>query len=276
MPRFFRSKSGIILLAMGVITLLIFLHYVKVLRPVENAIFVVTAPVERAAFKTVNKIDNFFHLLTAIRDLARENQDLSGENYRLIAENVRLKEIEKENAFLRDQLKFKEKGGVRGIDADVVGRNPDNLIQSLKINRGAQDNVRVGAPVIFGEGFLVGKVIEVFSKTATVLLITDQNSVVNALIIDSRASGNIYGQHGLGLTMEMIPQNEIVQVGDTVITSGLSGELPKGLVIGEIVKVESNSGELFQKAQVRSYVNFSKLEKVLVVTDINPSTTLQD
>ncbi len=267
MPRFFRFRISRILLAMGVITLLIFLHYLRILRPAENIIFIITTPIEKTAFKVVNKVDNFFHLLTAIRNLAKENADLDQENYRLIAENAKLKEMENENAFLRDQLKFQEKKGVKGIDADVIGRNPDNLIQSLKINRGSEDNIKIGAPVIFGEGFLVGKVVEVFSKTATVLLITDQNSVVNALIADSRANGNIYGQHGLGLTMEMIPQDEIVKAGDVVITSGLSGELPKGLVIGEIVKVESNSGDLFQKAQVRPYVNFSKLEKVWVVTD---------
>jgi len=265
MFRFFRSTLGHFVLAMGVIILLIFLHFTHFLRPVENAFLVITRPMEKVFFQGLNKIDNFFKLLISIRDLSRENQDLREENDRLIAGNIGLQEAKKENAFLREQLQMEEAQGIAGIGAEVIGRNEDNLIQSIKINRGSSQGVKMGAAVASGEGFLIGRVIEVFYNTANVLLITDQNSVVNAMTAEGRASGNARGQHGLGIAMEMIPQTESVKAGDAVFSSGLSEDFPKGLLIGKIVKIETKSGELFQKAQLRPFANLSKLERVLVI-----------
>lgn len=268
MLHFFRSTSGRFILAMGVIILLIFLHFTRFLRPVENLVLIATRPAEKLFSQGMNRANNFLRILISIRDLVSENQDLRKENYRLIADNIGLQETKKENAFLREQLQMEEAQGIFGIGAEVIGRNPDNLIQSIKINRGEAQGVKSGMPVVFAEGFLVGKVIEVFYNTASVLLITDQNSVVNSLTADSRASGNVRGQHGLGIAMEMIPQTENVKIGDAVLSSGLSEDFPKGLLIGEVVKIETKSGELFQKAQLRPFANLAELERVLVITSI--------
>lgn len=266
MFHFIRSRKGIFLISLAVILLLIFLSHLKLLRPVANLIFIGFKPPERIISRGTDKVVNFFDIITSIRDLHQENNKLKEENHKLLLENIRLKELKEENLFLRDQLNLKEEKGIIGIGAQVTSHNPDSLIQSIKIDKGTAQGVVVGAPVVFGEGFLIGRVIESYYNTAKVLLITDKNSVVNAMIVDSRATGNISGQHGLGLVMDLIPQTEVVKIGDEVITSGLSGELPKGLVIGEVIKVESAQSQLFQQAQVKPYVNFSQLEYVLVIT----------
>jgi len=269
MFHFFRSALGRFALAMGVIILLIFLHFIRFLHPVENLVLIATRPAEKLFSQGFDRADNFFRLLISIRDLSRENKNLRAENDRLLAENVNLQEIKNENIFLREQLGLKEKMGITGISAEVIGRNSDNLIQSIKINRGEAQGIKLGAAVVFGKEFLVGRVIEVFYNTANVLLITDQNSVVNGLTADGRVSGNVRGQHGLGIAMEMIPQTENVKIGEAVLSSGLSEDFPKGLLIGEVVKVETKSGELFQKAQLRPFANLAKLERVLVIAQMN-------
>jgi len=270
MFRFFSSKFGMFVFFLAVIILLIFLHYLKVLRPVENLIFICSQSVERSAYKVSNKVSGFFNLIISIRNLSEENGVLLSENQRLLLENTKLKEAREENRFLRELLDLKEESGISGLPAEVIGRNPDSLVQSIKIDQGKSVGVEEGASVIAGGGFLVGRVIESYYNTAKVLLITDQNSVINVLVSGSRANGNISGQHGLGLLMDMIPQTEVVNVGDEVITSGVDDELPKGLIVGEVVRVESSANQLFQKAQVKPYINFAKLEHVLVIGTIEP------
>ncbi len=265
MFRFLRSKRGLFILSIAVIVLLIFLHYFQILKPLENGILWSGRGVLHICTNSVERIANFFTLLTSIRDLAQQNEALATQRDRLLLEQVKLREIEEENKTLRAQLKLQQDQGLEGILANVILRNPDNLVQSIMIDQGATEGVAPKAAVIYDAGFLVGRVTEVSSHTAKVLLITDQNSVINALIAESRASGNISGKHGLGLFMDLIPQTEVVNVGDQVITSGLSGDFPKGFLIGEVVSVQSSANQLFQKAQVRPYVNFSKLERVVVI-----------
>ncbi len=103
-----------------------------------------------------------------------------------------------------------------------------------------------------------------------VLLITDPSSSVAALIQSSRAPGIVSGHLGRELTMNYLPQEETVNVGDVVLTSGMGGDHPKGLVIGQVVEVHRRDIDPFQEALVRPAVNFDKLENVLVITSFEP------
>jgi len=272
MLRFFRTKKGNFIIAAAVLILLIFLHYLNIIRPIENAIIYASNQTISFLTRKANQVVGFFSLITSIRDLNRENEKLRAEKDRLLLENAQLKELGTENESLRAQLDLQAERGISGVLAEIIMRNPDSISQSIVINKGEADGIKANAPVVYAEGMLVGRVIEVSAHSAKVLLITDQNSVISALVSESRASGNITGQHGLGLFMDLIPQTDVVNIGDEVITSGFAGELPKGFLIGEVIEVQSSANQLFQKAQIRPYVNFSKLERVLVITD--PSSIL--
>ncbi|TET54907.1 MAG: rod shape-determining protein MreC, partial [Anaerolineales bacterium] len=121
---------------------------------------------------------------------------------------------------------------------------------------------------------LVGRVSPVCPRTARVRLLTDVSSAIDALLQTSRLTGLIVGAaespSGIGLRMEWIPQDDEVDVGGIVLTSGLGGLLPKGLVIGQTTAVERTDYELFQTAQVRPAVDFTRLETVLVITSFKP------
>jgi len=153
------------------------------------------------------------------------------------------------------------------ITADVIAIDQNAFLRTIVINRGARDGVAIGMPVTTGQG-LVGRITQVSANAAQVLLITDQSSYVSARLQTSRAEGSIQGQLSGSLVMNFIPLNTQVSEGDLVITSGLGGNFPPDIVIGQVVS--TNRTDLDQEAEVRSLVNFDTLEIVLVITSFQP------
>jgi rod shape-determining protein MreC len=123
---------------------------------------------------------------------------------------------------------------------------------------------------------LVGRVREVGDGWSRVLLIVDTKSSVNALTQSTRANGLVEGQPDGSLVMRNIPQGDIVSVGDTVFTSGLGGNFPRQLLIGQVTGVERKDFELYQTATVQPTVDFDHLEVVLVITDFEPIEGTED
>ncbi|RLC93664.1 MAG: rod shape-determining protein MreC, partial [Chloroflexi bacterium] len=136
----------------------------------------------------------------------------------------------------------------------------------VTINVGARQGVKVGMPVVSSGAGLVGRIAQVNPRTAKVKLLTDADSQVAALLQTSRVSGLVVGQPDGTLLMQYIPQEDSIGDDEIVLTSGLGGTLPKGLVIGQVTKVLQEDYELFQAAIVRPAVDLSRLELVLVIT----------
>lgn len=210
--------------------------------------------------------------------LRRDNQALRELADRLMIENVRLKEAEAENEDLRRLLQFTrgnphQEYRAAEVIGRVIGRDPSSFLSYLTIDLGSEHGIERGMPVVTDKG-LVGRIVEVGFSSSKVLLIVDARSSVNALIQSSRASGVVEGVLGGGLVMRYIPQDQSVSVGDVVLTSGLGGNFPKALVIGQVVAVHQQDIEMFQQAQVRPTVDLNRLERVLVITDFQPLEAL--
>lgn len=267
----YRSPSGrpslfIFIITVAVIILLIFLNSRGWLNQPKNLFSQITSPIEKIFKKGGEGIYNFFKVFTSIKNLRIENIYLKEENQKLLSENTRLKEIERENQILRQQLNLASSWQLDLTSASVIGRNPENLGQYLQIDKGIKDGIRKNMPVISSQGALVGRIFESLNKTAFVLLITDPNSSVAALVQESRADGLIRGEYGLGLKMEKISQDQVADKENLVISSGLSGEFPKGLIIGQIEEVKQADNQVFQEAKVRPAADFQHLEYIFVIT----------
>lgn len=188
------------------------------------------------------------------------------------AENILLKE---ENDELRSQLDFFAKNSEHHVGAEVIGRSVDPLSTIITINRGSEDGVSEGNPVIVGSGVLVGTVIEVFNKTSFVRLINDNQSKIGATLLNTeRTIGLVEGGYDIGVQMNFIPQNEKVNPGDTVITSGLSDNMPRGLVIGKVEFIEKQPLEPFQQAILDPIADLSYITLVSVIK--TTSTPIQN
>lgn len=274
-----RPWLPVVLTVLGL--LLLGLHEVGVLSPVESVLHYVLDPVQRAFSGLVTSAGDLFQTVREARELRPQVEELRTQVEALTAENIRLREYEAEVQQLRDLLGFvSQYPGASFVGADVVGQEacdvfpcgevvglePSPYLRYITINAGALQGVQVEMPVVSGGAILVGRVSQVFPRTARVQLLNDADSAVAAILQASRVTGLVVGQPDGSLRMEYIPQDQEVQVGDIVLTSGLGGVMPKGLVIGQVTEVQAPGYELHQTAIVQPAIDLSRLEMVLVVT----------
>jgi len=211
----------------------------------------------------------FSHISQEIKGITSYHQNLV-QNQRLKREIgliqrqlLEAQELYLENIRLRGLLDFKEKSVYNLTAAGVIGYDPSNLSSIIIINKGKREGINEGYAVITNDG-LVGRVVELGEQTSKVLLINDINSGVAGLIQRSRQNGLISGTLARGLILHYLPADADVQIADLVITSGLSGLYPKGILIGKVIKIkENNPGEIF--AVIEPSTDLTKLEEVLVV-----------
>jgi rod shape-determining protein MreC len=214
---------------------------------------------------------NLFDDLTEIQSLRARNAELEEALAQLQAEVVELREIGSDYQRLSDLLDYTSSvQNQETVAAEVVNYDQNGILRTIAINRGTRDGISQGMPVISGQGFLVGRIINVTANASRVLLVTDTSSYVSARLQTTRALGSVQGQLTGNLRMMMIPQEAAVQVGDVVETSGLGGNFPPDIVIGQITSKRQFEFELNQEAEVRSLVDFGTLEFVLVVTSFQP------
>ena len=249
--------------------LLIFLHQLNVLKPFENIALLILLPVQEAATATFGGVDHFFGGFRDAADWRQKFEERQALIDQLLVDNTQLREKEKENETLREMLSFKQANqNYQLLASDVIGRDPNPLLHFVLIDRGSNDGVARGMPVVTARG-LVGQVSETYLRSSKVLLITDLASSVNALAQETRTTGVVQGDVSGGLLMRFIQQGEKIEKSNIILTSGLGGKFPKRLVIGQVQVVRALDVELFQSAEIRPSVDFHTLESVMVITNFS-------
>ncbi len=223
--------------------------------PVARAGEWVTAPFERAA-----------SFIADIGDARREVVELRGQNAELRARLAELEEARLENERLRELVGFVEDSGLDYVGVRVIGRPTNSWEGVLTIDKGAEDGVEEGMPVIAAEG-LIGRAIDASSGSSRVRVITDQRSGVSAIVQSSRVTGIVEGSLDGRMTMDFVPADQAPVEGDVILTSGIGGVYPKGIVIGDVVEVRDERSSLFPTIVVESRVPFSDVEEALVITE---------
>ncbi|MFN8528120.1 MAG: rod shape-determining protein MreC [Anaerolineae bacterium] len=239
-----------------------------VLAPLEN-VFATPLNAISGAFQQMSlRFSNGLGDLAQIQSLQQRNAELETALARLQAEVVDLREINNDYNRLSELLDYTSNARTQQfVTADVIAVDQNSALRSIALNRGSRDGVAVGMPVVTPQG-LVGRVTEVGANACRVLLITDVTSYVSARLQTTRAEGSVNGQVSGNLLMTYIALGENVRDGDIVLTSGLGGNFPPDLVIGQVTSVRT--ADLFQEAQVRSLINFDTLEIVLIMTNFQP------
>jgi len=211
--------------------------------------------------------------MTAPRDVARLSQindQLEAEVSRLQSQIIELQQQNSELQVLSALLDFARTHSENEyITAAVIGRDISPFLHYVIINRGSDDGLRRGMPVVSSQG-LVGRVAAVTADGARVQLITDPDTAINVRIQPSGAEGLLQGSITGDITAEAIPQDASIQTGDLVLTSGLGGNFPPDMLIGQVSGVRQRPVELFQTATVEPVVDFSQLEIVLVIVNFRP------
>jgi rod shape-determining protein MreC len=222
------------------------------------------APVEDAVNISLKGLHDAWKRYLFLVGLEDENRRLRKQNAALSDQLNRYREGYIEGIRLRKLLNLTEDLPNRTVAARVVDRSRTSLFKMILINKGTADGLRVGLPVLSEQG-AVGRIIETAWHASQVLLLIDESSNIDALIQRSRAQGILQGAGAAGCNLKYISRVEAVQAGDVVLSSGLAGVFPKGLLLG-VVTGASRSGEgLFQKIDVAPAVDFGKVEEVIAL-----------
>ncbi len=253
----------VIIIAFFVI--LIILNPYNFFNKVRGVFFGVTYPLQKGFSVSANKIYSFKEAISSIGKFKEENEYLIKENIRLRAELARLSDINKENDELRNQLNLLPREKFDLLAANVAGRDLYKGNAWMIIDKGSKDGVEKDMSVIVSDGVLVGKIEEVFYNQSRIVPITSPTSNINAVTIDTGAIGVVNGKYGLGITLDMVLQTDYLKLGDSVITSEISQNTPRGLLIGTIEEIYPAEDYLFQRATLSSPVDLSKLRHVFII-----------
>ena len=226
------------------------------------------SPLQAALRGGVREIQDIWGYIRGLRDLAMENRGLSEEIVYLRGEMRMARELERDNQMMRDLLGFVRRFPNRLISCEVIGRDGTGWWQTARLDKGAVSGVAEGRAVITPEG-LIGRTVSVSDRTADVLLLSDPSCKVSVRLSRLGVFGVV---EGLGkkpgeqpaCRMDFISQTSEVQVGDEVVTSGLGGLFPKGLLVGRVSRVEMNEDGLYQTAWIDSAAGLGALEYAFV------------
>jgi rod shape-determining protein MreC len=225
-----------------------------------------TSPFQKASTFVIKTVQGVFQNYIILIHLQKENAMLKQKLVELQKENYQIKEMAYANERLKRLLQFREKISSSAIAAEVIGQDSSSWFKSVTINKGEKDGVKKSMAVISPEG-VVGQILKIASYHSTVLLITDYNSAIDSVIQRTRAKAIVEGIGENRCQLKYLLRSEDVTIGDIVVTSGLGGNFPKGLMVGEIRKVDKKEHGIFQQAELVPSVDLTKLEEVLVIAE---------
>ncbi len=268
-----RKKYGILGVVVTIIILILLFALTNTqnskLSYIENLANKIVMPIQNGLVYLKNKVNGKSSFFENVSNLKNENQQLIERNTELEKQLRELEVMKAENETLKQYLDITQKySDYATIPADVINRDISNYSKTIVINRGANDGIKENMTVIAAEG-LVGYVISVTSTTAKVQTIIDTSSATSCLLSTSRDSivckGTLNDQSHLKAMY--IATDAVVSQGDTIETSGIGGIYPKGILVGNVSKVENTTDLSNRYALVELAVDFARLETVLVITN---------
>lgn len=230
----------------------------------EKVIVKIASPLQQVVHFTYDKFASIFSNYIFLINAAKENEELKNQNGELRQKMVMIDELHQENERLRILLKLEVPSKFTPIYAERIASSPNEFERTVRINKGKNENVAVGMPVVSPLG-IVGQVAKVFADYSNVLLLTDKSSVIDVIVQRTRSRGILRGFTQHQLSFEFFSIDEDLQIGDIVVSSGLDGVYPEGLAVGVISASGKQGRKLFLSATVDPYVNFSKIEEVRVL-----------
>lgn len=266
-----QSAGGRLCVVLCILSLVFFTMSVREgesgpLTTVRGAFSVVTTPVRyigNVASKPFKGLGNVFTNLTADQESL---SDLQAQNDELKSENAQLKEYQQTAEQLQDLLKLQNTYNLKSVGANIISKASDSWSSTVTIDKGSMSGLSVGMPVTDAAG-VIGQISECGLTSSTVRLISDENSSVSALVQSSRAQGMLVGSADGTLHLRLIRTDQNVKVGDIVVTSGLGGVYPKGLMLGTVSSVERTDGSLYYEISVNPSSS-GNYESVLVITSL--------
>jgi|SRR3989344_4286127 len=232
-------------------------------KQVKNFFYSISSPFQKNIWQAGDSASDFFAGFLKAADLKRENEWLAAKIQELRQEKAVLQELGKENKLLRQVLSLGMEGEFDLKLARVVGK--DILKDVLTINRGAEDGVSLGLPVVTSQKILVGRIGEVYQNFSRVILITDKDSQFDAKVVVSDIYGMARGKGNHSLALDLISKDKDIKAGDLVLTSSLGGVFPANLLVGMVKNAEKSDINPFQGIDLTPAFNVNDLDELFII-----------
>ncbi len=265
-----RSQAVVVILLVTLVLAWLMLDIVGASNPVRDYAMRLISPVQYALQSLIRPVGK---AVAGAGNAANTQQELAAaqqEIAELRSEVILLQEARIENEILRRELNFKN-AATEGhiLAAEVIGYDTNDFLHFLIIDRGSADGIVPNMPAVTSQG-LVGRVTETSTYASKIMLLTDPSSSVSARIQRTRGTGMVQGTPNGELVMKYIPQDDPVNAGDVVLTSGLGGAFPQRLPIGQITSIDKSDVGMFQTAHLVPAVDLRNLEMVSILLSFTP------
>ena len=280
--RFLKNKLVVAIIVLSIIFLALISFSIKGNSNsiVRNGIGVTFNSFQGGLYKINNSIKNSLSFIINFSRIKGENEELKKENSSLKNKLVEYNSLKNDNSQLRKELNFKsQKSEYDYIGCDVIGRSSDGILNEFAINRGSKDGIKKQMVAVTDDG-LVGQVVHVENNWSIVQSLANENLAVGGTIEGTTSdtnevvnSGMVKGYSGNNnqflAKLYYLPQDSTVKKGDVIVTSGINNSYPRGIRIGTVIDVEDDKGKVMKNALIKPYVNFDKLQELLVVVPQN-------
>jgi rod shape-determining protein MreC len=234
----------------------------------DHVVLTLTYPLQKSfnyIFESVSGVIQNYFILT---DIKKDNKFLLKQTRKLNNRINSLDEIKKENVRLRKFLDFKQNLNFVMLPAEVIAVDLIKTFRTIRINKGYKNGIKLNYPVVTYQG-VIGKVIKLSRNYSDVLLITDKNSAADSLVQRTRVRGISVGMSTDSCKLKYLNRIDDVKKGDRIVTSGLAGIYPKGLLVGTVTSIDKSEYKTTQDVMLKTSVNFSELEEVFVIIKNN-------
>jgi rod shape-determining protein MreC len=260
------QTAVIILVAIGLVALALGGYF----NPVANWFERITVNTQTWISSRYMAITDFLTVPRDVVTLRESNAALEAEVANLQTQVIDLQQQVTETSILSALVDFARANPEYSYKgAAVIGRDPSPFLRYVIVNAGSNEGILPGMPVVTDKG-LVGRVDSVLSEAARIQLVTDVASAVNIRLQASNIEALLVGSITGDLALDMIPQDATIQVGDVVLTSGLGGNYPANILVGQVVSSRKLQSELFQQASIQPNVDYNQLQMVLIITNFKP------
>ncbi len=257
---------------------------------IRNNFYALSSPVQKTFWAAGESCSQFLTSFVNAGSLSRENQNLKDKNQKLLSQVAVLQSIQQGNQAQSDVSSACQGNSFKLLMAGIVGLDDQDMIS---LNKGSADGISVGMPVINQQGALYGKIFKVYKNLSQVMLISNKNSIISVkvqqLALTSPADvvindpnlpasatpktlqakeidGVIKGTGNMGIYLDLVPIDDVINQGDILVTSALEGTFPKDLLVGTISKIQKNDQNPHQQAQVQPFLN-SSIDNLFVITN---------
>lgn len=240
----------------------------KELSILEKIVYTLSKPVEIIFLSTNHYIYSTYHSFIDLKNARKEADELHRENAELKVKIRTLDDIVSENNRLRKLLNLTDRTSVKFVTCEVTSSDPSFVYKNVRINRGAKNGLQPGMGVVAEEG-VIGVIMRASADHSDVLLLIDPNSNLDVIVTRNRRRGVLQGGMADSMRFKYLERGSSILVGDEIVTSGLTGAFPSGILVGKVTNIRVSSDGVTQTIEVKPAVDFSDISEALVL--LNPN-----